>query len=99
MNMRDTFRPDSGETFYKAERTPAIEAALRSSPFQTFLEFVQYPIWVTEPDAETDHGTRVRLVDLRFGTPYQPGFQTTAIVDRNNQVISSGFTFGQIRPR
>jgi hypothetical protein len=99
IDLRENFRPESGETFYKAERTPAINAALLSAPFQAFLQFVQYPIWVVEPGVEDAAGHRVRLVDLRFGTPGEPGFQAVATVDKSNQIVSSMFTFGQPRSR
>jgi inner membrane protein len=99
IDLRGSFHPESGETFYKAERTPAIQAALQTMPFQRFLEFVQYPIWVTEPAPELEHATRVSLVDLRFGTPNAPGFEAIATVSDRDQVVDSTFTFGRIRPR
>jgi inner membrane protein len=99
IDFRETFRPDSGETFYTADRTPAIEAAIQTEAFQRFLEFVQYPIWITEPAPDMEHGTRVRLVDLRFGTPSAPGFQAVATVTSQHQVAASSFTFGTPRPR
>jgi hypothetical protein len=68
-------------------------------PFQAFLEFVQYPIWVTSPAPEDAHATQVRLVDLRFGTPTQPGFEAIATINDRSQVMNSIFTFGVPRPR
>jgi inner membrane protein len=97
--VRGRFNPESVVTFYKAERSPAIEAALHTEPFQRFLEFVQYPIWVTEPARELEHATRVSLVDLRFGTPAAPGFEAVATVSDRNQVVDSTFTMGMPRPR
>ena len=99
IDLRGTFHPDTGETFYKPERSPAIQAALETRPFQAFLEFVQFPIWVSEPSPEVPNATQVRLVDLRFGTPPAPGFQAVATVNERNQVLDSAFTFGQVRPR
>jgi len=99
IDVRGPFHPESGVTFYKAERSPAIQAAMQTEPFQRFLEFVQYPIWVTEPAAEPEHATRVSLVDLRFGTPAEPGFEAVATVTDRNQVADSLFTFGRPRPR
>ena len=99
VDLRGTFRPQAGEIFYKAERTAAIDAAIQTDAFQRFLEFVQYPIWITEPAQDREHATRVRLVDLRFGTPSAPGFQSVAIVTGLNQVTSSTFTFGTPRSR
>jgi inner membrane protein len=101
IDLRAAFHPDDGQTYYKAERTAAIQAALVTAPFQTFLQFVQYPIWVSTPSPEGEQATRVSLVDLRFGTPSQPGFQAVATVNDRNQVIESAFTFGfaAARPR
>ncbi len=99
VDLRGSFRPASGETYYKAERSPAIQAALETEPFQRFLQFVQYPIWVTEPAPELEHATRVSLVDLRFGTPSAPGFEAVATVTDRNQVADSTFTLGRARPR
>jgi inner membrane protein len=97
--VRGKFPVDSVVTFYKAERSPAIEAALHTEPFQRFLEFVQYPIWVSEPATELEHATRVSLVDLRFGTPAAPGFEAVATLSDRNQVVDSTFTLGSPRPR
>ena len=68
-------------------------------PFQMLAEFVQYPLWVLQPLLDADGGTRVSLIDLRFGTPQQAGFAATAFVDRNNQVRESAFGLGVARPR
>lgn len=99
VDLRASFRPESGETYYKAERSQAIETALHTEPFQRFLEFVQYPIWVAEPAPEPEHATRVSLVDLRFGTPAAPGFEAVATISDRDQVVDSTLTFGIPRPR
>ena len=99
IDLRGTFRPESGETYYKAERSQAIQAAMKTEPFQRFLEFVQYPIWVSEPAPEPEHATRVSLVDLRFGTPAAPGFEAVATISDRNQPVDSVLTFGIPRPR
>jgi len=99
IDLRGGFHPESGETFYKADRTPAVDAAMRTEAFQRFLEFVQYPIWVLSPAPELEHGTSVRLVDLRFGTPSAPGFEAAAIVTDRDQVVNSIFTLGSPRVR
>ena len=97
-DLRTEFRPEDATTFYKAERTPAVDAALSTRPFQAFLEFVQYPIWVTQP-LPGGNSTLVRLVDLRFGTPYAAGFVATATVSNTLQVSDASFSFGTPRPR
>lgn len=99
IDVRGRFHPESVVTFYKAERSPAIDAALRTEPFQRFLEFVQYPIWVSEPAPEPEHATRVSLVDLRFGTPAAPGFEAVATISDRDEAVDSALTFGIPRPR
>jgi inner membrane protein len=98
VDLRNQFRPEDGTTFYKPERTPAVDAALATEPFQRFLEFVQYPIWVTEP-LPGGTATHVMLVDLRFGTPYAPGFVASATVTNRLQVTEASFSFGRPQPR
>lgn len=99
VDLRVRFRADNLETWYKAERTPAVNAAMSTPPFQRFLTFVQWPIWVADPAPDYERATRVRLVDLRFGTPASPGFDAVATVNDRNQVVDSAFTLGGPRPR
>ena len=91
-DQRGGFHEFDEVTFYKADRTTAVEAALSTEPFQRFLTFVQWPIWVTEPG-------KVRLLDLRFGDPRAPGFLATAVVDERNRVREAEFGMGGARPR
>jgi inner membrane protein len=95
IDLRDAVRPEAAETFYKPERTAAVQAAMETFPFRRFLEFVQFPIWVVDPAANPEHGTRVSLVDLRFGTPSAPGFEAVATVTDRNQVADAELTFGR----
>jgi hypothetical protein len=99
VDLRGTFRVSDAETYYKAERTGAVEAALHTVPFQRFLQFVQYPLWVTEPLVDERRDTRVRLLDLRFGNPREIGFAATAVVDEHNQVVDASFSLGGTKPR
>jgi len=99
VDLRTDFHPTDAVTYYKPPRTPAMQAAMATYPFQMLLEFVQYPLWVLQPMVDTDGSTRVSLIDLRFGTPTQAGFSATALVDRNNQVRESTFGLGVARPR
>lgn len=75
--------------FRIATPIPAMDAALRTRPFQVFSEWSQLPFWRVTPMAE---GLRLDLIDLRFGTPDQPGFASvSAIVDRAGNVVRAGF--------
>jgi inner membrane protein len=100
VDLRGGFHPAlDAETYYKAPRTAAVEAALQTFPFQRLVEFVQWPLWIVEPTAEVEHGTRVVLMDLRFGTPRQSAFAATAIVNDRAQVVQSSFGMAFVRPR
>jgi inner membrane protein len=99
VDLRANFHTGDMETFYKGERTPAVEAALRTPAFQKFQTFVQYPLWLSEPGIDAQRDARVRLLDLRFGNPREPGFAAVALVNEKNQVLESSFGFGATRPR
>jgi hypothetical protein len=99
VDLLTNFHPAAAVTYYKPARTPAMYAAMATYPFQMLLEFVQYPLWVIQPAPDANGGTRVSLVDLRFGTPAQPGFAATALLDKNNRVRESAFGMGEVRPR
>ncbi len=92
MNLVSGFHVNDAQVIYKAEQTEAVNLALRSEPFQRFLEFVQWGIWVAEPSPDSEQGTRVTLVDLRFGTPQLPGFVSFATVDRYGKLVDSYFS-------
>ena len=99
VDLRGNFHLNDAETFFKAERTGSIEAALRTSAFRSFLTFVQYPLWISEPVADEKGNTRVQLLDLRFGNPRNVGFEATALVSDRGQVIDSSFGMGGARPK
>jgi|HubBroStandDraft_4_1064222.scaffolds.fasta_scaffold147108_1 inner membrane protein len=93
------FDPSRGVVFYKAEPGAAIQAANNSQVFRDFFRFSQFPLERSMPLADPDGSTRVEAVDMRFGTPVQPGFAATADVNNRLQVIRAWFSFGATRPR
>ena len=99
MNLRAEFDPNAGRIFYKPEPSPALEAAARTATFRDFLRFSQYPFWRVQPAAEAEGDVTVEVMDLRFGTPLNPGFVATAIVNSRLQVVQSSFNFGAAKPR
>ena len=98
VDVRGGFTPSEGHIFYKPEPSPALDVARRTTVFQEFLRFSQFPFWRVTP-GEREGTTRVEVMDLRFGDPQSPGFVATAIVDANQHVRESWFQFGQARPR
>jgi inner membrane protein len=88
------FDPGAGRIDYPAQPSPAITAAQQTGPFRVFGSFDQLPFWRVSPVPE---GSRVELLDLRFGTPQMPGFEAVATIDERGQVQDSRFTFGTLR--
>lgn len=83
------FDPASVRIYRPAPRSPALEAALATRPFQVFRDFSESPFAEEELVPE---GKLVRLTDLRFGSPEAPGFVTvSAIVDPTGKVLRAGF--------
>jgi len=99
VNLAGEFDPTRTEIFEKAEPSPAIEAARRTKDFQEFMRFSQIPFWRSYPAPEPQNARRVELIDLRFGTPHDPGFMVSALVDANARVLETSFQFGRVRPR
>lgn len=92
VNIRSEYDPAEAVYFVKPPVVPAMSEASRTDAFQRFYEFVQYPVWKTTPG-------QLALIDLRFGTPADPGFEAIATVDAAGHVVDSEFTFGSPRPR
>ena len=91
LDLAQPFDADQGRIDYDAQPSPAIAAAKATHPFQVFASFDQLPFWKATPLTE---GTLVELIDLRFGTPQDPGFEARALVDRSGEVTESLVTFG-----
>jgi hypothetical protein len=96
--LRD-FDPAAGRVFYKPEAGPALEAAGRTATFRDYLGFAQFPLWRVLPAEEPEGAVAVQAIDLRFGTPLQPAFVATAILNGRFEVLRSWFTFGAAAPR
>jgi inner membrane protein len=98
-NVTAEVQPDEAEFLRKATIVPAM-ATVRSSPtFQEFIRFSQFPLWRVRPSAQVEGDEVVQLLDLRFGTPQEPGFSATAWVDAQGRVRTTTFQLGRIRPR
>jgi inner membrane protein len=99
VNLIGEFDPGAGHKYYKPAMDAAMAAARRTKIFQDYMGFTQYPLWRVTPVLEPQAGTRVELMDLRFGTPDRPGFVATAIIDEAGRPVRSWFSFGAARPR
>jgi inner membrane protein len=95
VNLAADFNPQRGAIFYKAAPDPALDAAHRTLTFQTFVAFNQFPLWKVTPAGQPENGKRVDLFDMRFGTPNQPGFMTSALVNDQGNVVNTSFQFGR----
>ena len=97
VNLLGGFDPDSGRVLYKPEpvrrEAAAAAAARRTEAFRVFLNFSQYPYWRFTPADHPEDAIRVDVMDLRFGAPPHPRFVATAVVDREDRVVQSGFAY------
>ena len=89
VNLAADFDPSLGRIAYPAPESPALDAARATPPFQAFMRFNQLPFWRVTP---VDDLVRVDLIDLRSGTPWQPGFAVaTALVTPDGHVREARF--------
>jgi inner membrane protein len=99
VNLAEEFDPVHATILRKPGAEPAIEAARRAPPVQEFLRFAQFPLFRVTPAEQPENARLVELFDLRFGTPQEPGFQASALVDSGLRVVQTSFQFGKLRPR
>jgi inner membrane protein len=91
----DELNPEAGQRFFKPALRPSLESAERTEAFRYFLYFARFPVWAEEPvPLQQGSGTRVDLVDLRFGVPGSGGLHCIALEDARNQILGSWFTYG-----
>ena len=89
VNLLTEYDPRAGRLYRAPTEVPGMEAALRTRPFQVFSRWSQVPFWRVTP---VGGDLRLDLIDLRFGTPDNPGFAgVSALVDRMGNVLRSGF--------
>ena len=93
------FDPSRATIFQKPEPNPALDAARRTPTFQKFLEFSQFPLWRVLPVPEPENGTEVQAIDMRFGSPAEPGFVADAVLNSSLKVVQAEFSFGKLQPR
>jgi inner membrane protein len=99
VNLTGPFDPSQGRNFYKPLPDPAIDSTLRTAVFKTFLEFSQFPLWRVTAGNDPKNSKRVEVFDMRFGSPNEPGFRVSALVDSQGNVTDATFSFGTQHPR
>lgn len=92
IDMTTEFDAAGGHTEYPAISSPGIDAARTTRTFQVFENFDQLPFWTLLP---IDDQLRVELLDLRFGSVQQPGFEAVAFVEPDHRVARAYFSFGR----
>ena len=89
VNLAAEFDARAGRLYPIAPPIPAMDATLRTRPFQVFSRWSEMPFWKVTP---VEEGLRLDLIDLRFGAPDRSGFASvSAIVDRTGKVLRAGF--------
>ena len=99
VDLSRQFDPTAGQVFFKPQPDPAIVAARQNATFRIFLQFSQFPLWRVTPAAAPETGRNVEVLDMRFGTPAEPGFHVSALVDQRGLVSGAAFQFGRPPPR
>ena len=98
-NLAGDFDPGRSQIFHKPEFDPALDAARATHTFQEFLRFSQFPLWRISPAADLENAKLVEVMDLRFGSPPEPRFMASAVVDARHQVVKTWFQFGLARSK
>jgi inner membrane protein len=91
VDLSRDFDAAGGHTEYPAISSPAIDAARTTRTFQVFEKFNQLPFWTLLP---VDDAVRVELLDLRFGSVQQPGFEAVAFVEPDGRIDRAYASFG-----
>ncbi|HTU45663.1 MAG TPA: metal-dependent hydrolase [Bryobacteraceae bacterium] len=87
--------PEGGQIFFKPVPRPSFQNAKETEAFRYFLYFSRFPVWSEEPvTMDQGSGTRIDLVDLRFGTPGTGSLHCIALENSHFQVLGSWFTYG-----
>jgi inner membrane protein len=94
VDLTAEFDPAGATVFHKPDPDPAIEAARATPTFQEFLRFSQYPLWRVSPAPDMENAKLVEVVDMRFGSPLNPGFMASAVVDSRLRVVREDYTWG-----
>lgn len=87
--------PEIARVFYKPPITPAFKSAEQTEAFRYFLYFSRFPVWSQQPvQTAQGLGTRIDLVDLRFGALGTGSLHSIALENNRYQVLGSWFTYG-----
>ncbi|MEP6534425.1 MAG: metal-dependent hydrolase [Bryobacteraceae bacterium] len=92
VDLAGEFDPSAGRVFYKTEETAETRAARATQVFQDLTAFAPFVFWQVTPSPEAENAVQVEAADLRFGTPPDPRFVATAIV-QGGRVLRSWFRF------
>jgi len=93
INLLQDFDPSAARVLYKPDQVPNIDAIARTQPFQDLLAFTNFTYWRVEPATERGNKTRVDAMDLRFGTPPDEAFISSAVLTENKQVERAWFHY------
>lgn len=86
VDVREPLDPTRGETQFKPERSPVLEAALATRTAREFGAFARYP-WVRA------EGNRVVMTDFRFVRERQSAFVCVVEVEEGGRVVEEWFRF------
>lgn len=95
VNVFEELNTEGGKVFFKLPLRPSLQSAEATEAFRFFLYFSRFPVWSEEPvTIDEGSGTRVDLVDLRFGTPNAGSLHCVALENSRYRILGSWFTYG-----
>ncbi len=97
VNLLAEFDPNAGGLYYKPEMSPALEAAQRTHFLQDYARFSPFLLWRVKSRPQPESGFEVEAMDLRFGTPEEPAFVMTTILDEKLRAQTTRFEFSPKR--
>ncbi len=98
VNLVTEFDPTAGRTYYRAgeDWAWAITTAQAHPSFQSLERFSQLPFWKVTLLTEPEGAVRVTLLDLRFGSPPEPGFAASGVAQRGGGIDQVKVSLGSV---
>ena len=90
IDLTQEFDPKPVATYWQPESPAALDLARPLPLFQHLSAFAKTPLWRVTP---WDQGTKVELIDLRFGRSGRLGFTATAVFDAGGRLAKTSFHY------
>jgi hypothetical protein len=94
VDLTREFDPKPSATYYwNPESQHLVELARTLPVFQELSAFAKTPYWRVLPIDEPAGGSKVELIDLRFGRGDRLGFTATAVFDPAGRLTATSYHY------